>query len=150
MIWWQYLVVSIVTVLVGAFIGFWFNRRGVESERAATETREFKASIQAILAEVQANEKIANEPFAGYLLPFLTEMWNLYKPQTSNLAENITQSLHKLYINIIHANTMVSYNLHSVPYLDLYQDYNGMCSKIAEQAKEAADLLKSWLKARTP
>lgn len=148
--WWQYLVVSTVTVCVGAFIGFWFNRRGVESERAATETREFEASIRAILAEVQANEKIANEPFAGYPLPFLTEMWNLYKPQTSNLAEDIAQPLHKLYIDIIHANTIASYNLHGIQYSHIYDQHGGMCSKIAKQAKEVADLLESWLKARTP
>ena len=146
--WWQYLVVSTVTVCVGAFIGFWFNRRGVESERAATETREFEASIRAILAEVQANEKIADEPFVGYLLPFLTEMWNLYKPQISKLAEDIAQPLHKLYIDIIHANAIVSYNLHSTPYSDLYEEYRGLCSEIAKQAKEVADLLESWLKDR--
>lgn len=152
MIWWQYLVASIVTVLVGAFIGFWFNRRGVESERVATETRELKVSIQAILAEVQANEKIANEPFTGMQLPFLTEMWNLYKPQTSKLAEDIAQPLHKLYIDIIHANSIVTYNLHTVPFRGGYLDseYSGMCSKIAKQAKEVADLLETWLKARTP
>jgi len=150
--WWQYLVVSIVTVCVGAFIGFWFNRHGVESERTATETREFEASIRAILAEVQANEKIANEPFTGRQLPFLTEMWNLYKPQTSKLAEVIAQPLHKLYIDIIRANTIVTYNLQRVPYGAGYLDseYRGMCSKIANQAKEVADLLETWLKARTP
>jgi len=152
--WWQYLVGSIVSllcVLVGVFVGYWLNRRGMESERAATTARELEGAIRAILAEVQANQKIAKEPFDGRLLPFLTEMWTLYKAQTGKLPEDVAQPLHKLYIDIIRANTIVNYDLQKIVYGRGYvnNEYKGVCSGIANQATSVAGSLEKWLETRT-
>jgi len=134
--WWQYLIISVVTVCLGAFLGYWFNRRGMESERATIEARALESAILAIFAEVEANKEIASRPFTGKQLPFLTEMWNLYKGHIDKLPEEIAQPIHKLYIDIIHANAIVSYDLHKLPYGSGYLDdqYKGMCSEIAKQA----------------
>ena len=149
--WWQYLIISLVCIVVGAVIGFLLNRLGVKGERAAATARELEVAIRAILAEVQANKEIAEEPLTGRLLPFLTEMWILYKAQTGKLPENVTQPLHKLYIDIIRANAIVNYDLQKIQYGYGYMDapYREMCPRISAQTTLVAGLLEKWLETRT-
>jgi hypothetical protein len=149
--WWQYLVVSVVTVSLGAFLGFWFNRLGIRNERAAIEDRQLRGAISAILAEVEVNEKIAKEPWTGKQLPFLIEMWNLYKPQVASLPGEARQELEELYIDIIRANTVVAQDLHKVGYGAGFLDnqYRDICSTIGDRSPQVADLLQGFLNKRT-
>jgi hypothetical protein len=146
--WWQQLIVSIVAIAFGAVLGYWFNRRGVISERSATEQKQLRDAISSIFEEVRANGEIANRPWTGKQLPFLTDMWNTYKGQISKLQEDVRRPLHEFYIDVIRANSIVNLDLHKLPYNAGYldDDYRKMCSQIANQVASVAGLLNDWLK----
>lgn len=145
--WWQYLIVSIVTVSLGAFLGYFFNRLGAKNEKSATEQRQLKSAVSAILGEVQANETIAKAPWTGTQLPFLTEMWSLYKSQISMLPMEVRRKIDELYITVIRTNAIVSQDLHKLGHGTGYLDgsYKELSLKISEDAPQIVTLLQNLL-----
>lgn len=145
--WWQYLVISVVSASLGAFLAYFFNRLGTKNERVAIENKQFQTAIAAIIGEIQANESIAKKPWTGKLLPFLVDNWTVYKRQLPNLPEQTIQQIDEFYLDVILANTMVNQDLYKLKWGSGYLDnqYRDMCKQIREKSQQLINILSRCL-----
>ena len=145
--WWQYLVISVVSASLGAFLAYFFNKLGSKNERVATEQKQFRSAIAAILGEVQANESIAKKPWTGKLMPFILDNWTTYKRQLPDLPERTIQQIDEFYLDVHLANTLVSKDLHQVAYGKGHLDnqYRDMGKQIREKSPQLIIMLNRYL-----
>ncbi|MFC1983940.1 hypothetical protein ACFLVO_02890 [Chloroflexota bacterium] len=145
--WWQYLVISVVSASVGAFLAYFFNRLGAKNERVSIEKERFQSTIAAILGEIHANENIAKKPWTGKLLPFLANSWTIYKQQIPDLPKHTIQQIDEFYLDVILANTIVNKDLYQLKYGTGYLDneYRDMCKQIRGKSLPLIETLNQYL-----
>jgi len=133
--WWQYVIVSIIPVVIY-----------IVRSRAAKRDKFLNAMCD-ILVELDSNVGLAKQPFRGSLVPFESKMWDSHKGETLSLSKDIQDALHEAYICVSEANAIVQSNL-QLPYGRGYynEDYKKKCSEIAEKAEKASELLRNWLR----
>lgn len=145
MIWWQYLLVSIVPVCVGAVLGFLMSQYTRNKERAAIEQRQFLAAISAIAAEVKDNKSIA-QTFTGRLLRFSTDRWDIHRAHVYNLPMPIPESVSSLYVQLRDANTIVDLQHAGQAEPSYCEDqYLWRCNEIAKLAAEVEYMLQPFI-----
>jgi len=104
MVWWQ----SIILLIFGGLIGFFFNRLGAKSERDAIERRHLQDAIRGLLIEMQSNIKLTENPPGLAILPRLAkDMWNMHKSSVAELPLVIQETLYRAYIEIDKVNAVV-------------------------------------------
>ena len=105
------------------------------------------SAMRGMLAEIEANLKLARQPFEGRLVPFLVDMWTAHKGEITRLPEDLQDNLHQAYIEIRMANVIVEADLHKVSHGAGYLDnrYTERCGKIAKAAGKAKTALAQWL-----
>lgn len=104
MVWWQYLIVSVVSIVVG----YCLSRLGAKSERAATEQRQLQDAVRSLLTEICANLNLIEKSPEPGLLPLLTrDMCNIHKSDVADLPREIQESLYQAYSSIDTVNAVV-------------------------------------------
>ncbi len=79
--WWQYLLFSLISIFFGTILGYVLSRRGASEERKSRERDQLRSAVRSLFTEVDANLKLAQQPWEGRLVPFLTDMWDVHKAQ---------------------------------------------------------------------
>jgi len=142
-LWQQFLVYLGYTIIGGIIVGVvvhYLRQRGARRDK-------LRSAIRNILVELNTNAALAKQPFQGRLVPFETKMWDDHKGEILALPEDTQAALHQVYIYVQQANALVQSNLR-LPYGRGYYDgdYKKKCGEIADKAKIATELLRSWLK----
>jgi len=70
--WWQQLILSLVTILFGASLGYFLSRIGATQEKKSRTREQLRNAGLSILAELRINLEIARQPFQNTLVPFVT------------------------------------------------------------------------------
>jgi hypothetical protein len=151
MAWWQYLIISLASVALGAFIGYFLNKRGVQNERDASEWKQLRSAVKGLLTEMSANLKLIEKgPDMALLPPLAKDMWNIHKSRIVELPSEMQACLYEAYIHIDYVNAV----------LDSRADFgirpNGLgvwdtrykneAEKARKPMEKARDCLKVWLK----
>ena len=147
MVWWQYLIYGLAVAFFGAMVGYCFTMRGASQERKTRERDQLRSATRSILVEVEADLKLARQPWQGRLVPFAMGMWDAHKGYILALPEDLQNDIHRVYIEVQRANALFQQNLnlpHGSGYYD--KDYREQCTKIANEAEKASKLLRDWLK----
>lgn len=155
MAWWQYLVTSIVLLVVGGVFGYLLNRRGMKAERNATEQRQLRIAVKGLLTEMNANLKLIEKgPELALLPPLATDMWNIHKSRIVELPSEMQTCLHEAYAGIAYVN--------AVPDIRAVAGtrgrgpgawdtrYKNEAEKARNPMEEARNRLEVWLKAQKP
>ena len=102
---------------------------GESQEQLAEEPAQ---AATGLLAEIEANRKIANEPWTGTLAPFQTDVWDASPSELHALPTNLREDLAKAYSDIQLANSIVWLARElkrRSPNLD--ENYSKLCTNIA-------------------
>jgi len=146
-VWWQTLMYSLVSLLAGSLLSYYFRRLGAKEERKVSEKDRQRNAARSILAEIEGNLKLAKEPWSGRIVEFVREMWNVHSGHVLELPTNLQDSLHRVYSEIQTANALYHLNLTIMHGSGFYDNaYTEQRAKIAKAAEEAAKLLREWLK----
>lgn len=106
--WWQNLIMILVPVVVGALIGYFFNRLGAKHERRITEIIHLQDAVSGLLVEMEANIKLTERQPEPALLPRLAkDMWNMHKSSVCELPFAVQESLYQAYVSIDKVNAVV-------------------------------------------
>jgi len=145
--WWQQLIVSLVAILFGAFIGYYFSRIGAKQEKKSRTEEKLKDAVSGILVELETNLELAKQPFGNRLVPFVTSMWEVHKGETLRLPKKLKYILYQAYVEIEIANNLVEADIHQLDYGRGYynEPYKEKKNKIKEKAEQAIKDLKDWL-----
>lgn len=151
MVWWQYLIISLTSVALGAFMGYFLNRRGVQSERDARERRELRDAVKGLLTEMNANLKLTEKrPEPALLPPLAKDMWDIHKSKILELPLEIQESLYQAYSAIDSVNAVIDTRLacgnrdQGPGAWDTRYENEG--KKARERIEEARSYLGKWLK----
>jgi len=152
MVWWQYLIISVVSLVVGGVFGYWLNRRGMKTERDAIERRQLRDAAKGLLAEMHANLKLTQKsPDPALLPPLAKDMWNIHRSKIVELSLQIQESLYQAYSSIDNVNAVLE-NMYA---FGSRQNYGpgAWDTRYANEAKEARvhmkrarDCLEEWLR----
>jgi len=145
--WWQQLILSLVTILFGAFLGYSFSRIGAKQERKSRTGERLRNAGRSLLAELKVNSEIAAQPLKKRIVPFVTNAWEANKGEISGLPEELQDTLYQVYVEIQIANALVEADIHQLDYGRGYynQSYKEKTDKVIEIARKAMGLLGSWL-----
>ncbi|MFC1985597.1 hypothetical protein ACFLWC_01220 [Chloroflexota bacterium] len=146
--WWQHLVVSLVTILFGASIGYYFSRIGAKREKESRTGEKLADAVCGILVELETNLELAKQPFSNRLVPFVNSMWEVHKGEILRLPKELKDTLYQVYVEIEMANNLVEADIHQLEYGRGYynEPYKEKKIKIAEKANQAVKDLEDWLK----
>jgi hypothetical protein len=151
MVWWQYLVISVASVALGAFIGYFLNTRAVQNERDASERRQLRSAVKGLLTEMNANLKlIENGPDMALLPPLAKDMWNIHKSRIVELPSEMQTCLYEAYVRIDYVNAVLDIRAdvgtrgHGPGAWDTR--YKNEAEKTREPIERARDALQEWLK----
>ncbi len=146
-VWWQTLICSLVSLLAGSLLTYYFHRLGAKEERKAAEKGRQRNAARSILAEIAGNLKLAKESWSGRIVEFVREMWNVHSGHVLELPRDLQDSLHQVYSEIQTADALYNLNLTVMHGLGFYDKaYTEQRDKIAKAAEEATKLLREWLK----
>jgi uncharacterized protein YneF (UPF0154 family) len=150
MLWWQYLIVSVVLLVVGGLFGYWLNRRGMKTERDARERRELRDAVKGLLTEMNANLKLTEiGPEPALLPPLAKDMWNIHKSKILELPLEIQESLYQAYSSIDNVNAVLETRFacgnrgHGPGAWDTRYEREG--KKAREPMEKARNYLEIWL-----
>ena len=148
--WWQQLILSLVTILFGAFLGYFLSRIGAKQEKESRTREKLEESVSGILVELEINLKLAKQPFQNRLVPFVTSMWEVQKGEILRLPKELKDVLYQVYVEIEMANNLVEADIHQLEYGRGYynEPYKDKKSGIGEKAEQAIKDLEDWLKNR--
>ena len=130
-----------------ALVGYFLNINAAKRERKEQGKEQLKNAARSILVELEANFRFATQPFSGKMLPFTTEIWDDTKGAIGTLPKDVQTAIYEAYLAGWELNAIVQSNLrlpHGSGYYD--NDYKKKCEEIADKAKTATELLRSWLK----
>ena len=152
MVWWQYLIISVVLLVVGGLFGHWLSGRGAKAERVATEGRQLVDAVKGLLIEMYANLKLTEkDPEPALLPPLAKDMWNIHKSKVVELPLEIQEALYQAYHSIDNVNAVLDLR-------DTYpkqgtgtpgawdRRYSDEAKKAREHMQRARDCLEQWLK----
>ena len=152
MVWWQSLIIMVVSLVVGGLFGYWLNKRGMQNQRDATERRQLGDAVKGLLTEMCANLSLTEESPEPALLPPLTkDMWNMHKSKIAELSLEIQKSLYQAYSGIDNVNAVVE-NMYAFGSRQNYGPgawdtrYRNEAEKAREHMERARDCLEEWLK----
>ena len=114
-----------------------------EREKAAVGEEGLKVAAPNLLAEVENNRLIANEPWTGKLIPFQTYIWNSNSAELNTLPASLREDLAQAYSDIQLANSIVWLATElgrRSPNLD--ENYMKLCTNIAARLETITPLLK--------
>lgn len=114
--WWQQLILSLVTILVGAFLGYFLSRFGAKQEKESRTGEKLEEAVSGILVELETNLKLAKKPFQNRLVPFVTSMWEVHKGEILRLPKKLKDVLYQVYVEIEMANNLVEADIHQLEY----------------------------------
>jgi len=133
--WWQYVIASVIPVVVI----YKLRRRADKRDKLLNAMRD-------ILVELDSNVELAKQPFQGNLVPFENKMWDGHKGKILSLPKDIQGALRQAYNCVQEANALVQSNLQLAYGLGYYnKQYQQKCNEIAEKAGKASELLRGWL-----
>lgn len=150
--WWQTALVSVVITSGVVYFGAWLNRRAVKDERKYKEEAELWNAVECLLAEMNDNLKLTEEPLSGGVLPpFARDMWDTHKGNVVRLPLELQESLRHAYFLIGNVNAVVQTELavastKGITYFD--NRYRNEVNKTKELLREARDKLTEWLEQR--
>lgn len=152
MVWWQYLIISVVLLVVGGLFGHWLSRRGAKAERVATEGRQLVEAVKGLLIETYANlELTEKDPEPALLPPLAKDMWNIHKNKVVELPFEIQETLYQAYHCIDNVNAVLA-NVYAFGGRQHYGPgawdrlYSDEAKKAREHIQRARDCLEEWLK----
>jgi hypothetical protein len=96
--WWQQLILSLVTILVGAFLGYFLSHIGAQQEKKSRIGEKLEEAVSGILVELETNLKLAKQPFQTRLVPFVTSMWGIHKGEIVRLPKELRMSCIKFML----------------------------------------------------
>lgn len=144
--WWHNLVFYLASVLLGGLLGYFLTRLGAKQERKSRTEEQLQNAGRSILAELKTNLKLAEQPFQGRFVPFVTDAWNVHRGEVPRLPEYIQDTLYKVYVQIQITNALVQSELYQYATSEqAVETYQRECNKITEKAEEARELLANWL-----
>ena len=110
---------------------------------AALVQESSKYPLPGLMEEIEANLRIASEPWTGKLLPFQTRMWNDLQSEVTKLPANLQEELSQVYIDVRLANSVVrlSTEFDHTTY-DLNQSYTKLRTSIAERLTTVKSLME--------
>ena len=148
--WWQQLILSLVTILFGAFLGYFLSRIGAKQEKESRTGEKLEEAVSGILVELETNFKLAKQPFQTRLVPFVTSMWEIHKGEILRLPKELKDVLYQVYVEIEMANNLVEADIHQLEYGRGYynEPYKDKKNSIVEKAEQAIKDLEGWLKNR--
>ncbi len=148
--WWQQLILSLVTILVGAFLGYFLSRTGAKQEKESRSGEKLEEAVSGILVELETNLKLAKQPFQNRLVPFVTSMWEVHKGEILRLPKELKDVLYQVYVEIEMANNLVEADIHQLEYGRGYynEPYKEKKNSIVGKAEQAIKDLEDWLKNR--
>jgi len=152
---WPYLITSLASVAVGAFIVYFLNKHAAQNERDATERRQLQDTVQGLLTEICANlkvvEKVVEKDMVQGILPRLAkDMWNMRKSNIIELPSAIQGDLYEAYCSIDKVNSVVE-SMHAFgsreSWLPDYWDatYKDEAQEARKPMDKAREELKKWL-----
>ena len=146
--WWQQLILSLVTLSFGAFLGYFLTRLGAKQERKSRIQEKLEGAVSGILVELKTNLKLAESSSQNRLVPFITSMWEIHKGEILGLPKELKDVLYQVYVEIGMANNLVEADIHQLEYGRGYynKSYNEKKNSIAEKAKQAIEALEDWVK----
>lgn len=146
--WYQALIISLVSVIVGAFLGYWFNRRGMKAERGERERKELHSAMRSLQVELHANIELMENPIKELILaPFSTDMWSAHKGKVNSLPSQLQQDVFQAYQWMGKANAVVQTHVAYAPSREYCQSvYFQWLDKMKESAIKARDELDEWLR----
>ena len=146
------LLIALAVGVIIALLGYFLNIQTMKKEREEKANEQLGEAIRSILAEVEANEKIASSAERTLaekrvMLLFLYEAWGYHRGKIYALPEKVQIALHQFYISVMEANGIVPINL-QIGYGSGYVDkhYYEKVKDITNKAKELIQLLKDCLK----
>ena len=152
MVWWQYLIISVVLLVIGGLFGYLLNRRGMKTEREAVERRQLRDAAKGLLTEMYANLKLTEkDPEPALLPPLAKDMWNIHKSKIVELPLEIRESLYQVYSSIDNVNAVLE-NMYAFGSRQGYgpgvwdRRYTDEAKKAREHMERAKDCLEEWLK----
>ena len=99
---------SLASVALGAFIGYFLNKRGVQNERDARERRQLRSAVKGLLTEMNANLKLIEKgPDMALLPPLAKDMWNIHKNRIVELPSEMQTCLYEAYVRIDYVNAVL-------------------------------------------
>ncbi len=135
MIWWQ----SMILILLGGLIGFFFNRLGAKSERHSIEKRHLLDAIRGLLIEMQSNMELTKKPPEPALLPRLAkDMWNIHRSSVAELPLEVQEVLYLAYVEIDKVNAVVETR---IAFSNRYSP-GGWDKRYMDEAKKARKAIK--------
>ncbi|MBA7643386.1 hypothetical protein ES703_51111 [subsurface metagenome] len=145
--WWQQLILSLVTILVGAFLGYFLSRFGAKQEKESRTGEKLEEAISGILVELETNLKLAKKPFQNRLVPFVTSMWEVHKGEILRLPKKLKDVLYQVYVEIEMANNLVEADIHQLEYGRGYynEPYKEKKNSIVGKTEQAIKGLEDWL-----
>ena len=151
MVWWQYLIISLASVAVGVFLGYFLNKRGVQNERDARERMQLQSAVKGILAEMNANLKLIEKgPNMALLPPLAKDMWNIHKSRIVELPSEMQICLYEAYAGIDYVNAVLDTRTAVGPRGHGPGEWDTRYMNEAEKARnpieKARDALQEWLK----
>ena len=148
--WWQQLILSLVTISFGAFLGYFLSRIGAKREKESRTGEKLEDAVSGILVELETNLELAKQPFQNRLVPFVTSMWEVHKGEILRLPKEPKDVLYQVYVEIEMANNLVEADIHQLEYGRGYynEPYKEKKNSIAEKAEQAIKGLQNWLKNR--
>ncbi len=146
--WWQQLILSLVTILLGAFLGYFLSRIGAKQEKKSRTEERLEDAVSGVLAELETNLELAKQPFENRLVSFVTSMWEVHKGEFLRLPKKLKGILYQVYVEIEMANNLVEADIHQLDYgLGYYnKPYQEKKNKIVGKAEQAIKDLEDWLK----
>ena len=104
MVRWQYLVISLVSLV----FGYLLSRLGARAERDAIERRQLRDAAKGLLTEMNANLKLIERgPDMALFPPLAKDMWNVHKSRIVELPSEMQVCLHEAYIRIDYVNAVL-------------------------------------------
>jgi len=150
--WWQILLIILVFIVIGLFVGGllsylilrlqkkpFFKKR----ETTAGVEEPLESTALDLLAEVENNRRIATEPWTDKLLPFQTHVWDTNQDEVHRLTPSLREDLTEAYLDMRQANDIVWVSTelgHRSHTLD--EHYMKVCTRIATRLERITPLLK--------
>ncbi len=150
--WWQIVLIVLVSVVVGLFVGGLlsylmarFSKKPLLNKReaAAVVEEQLKCTLPELLAEIENNCRIATEPWTGNLLSFETQVCSTSQDELRSLPTKLRTDLTKAYDDIRLANGIVwlSTELGRRSH-NLDENYIKLCANIVERLDRITLLMK--------
>ena len=151
MVWCQYLIISLASVALGALLGYFLNKRGVQNERAARERMQLQSAVKGLLTEMNANLELIKKGPDMALLPRLAkDMWNIHKSKIVELPSEMQTCLYEAYAGIDYVNAVLDTRVAVGPRGHGPGEWDTRYKNEAEKARKpieiARDALQEWLK----